>query len=103
MTMTSYFSYFLAVYALVFILQHKALFLRGKLQLLDDTLDCAFCLGFWVGLAFWTPARWLEGPPTWGPLWGSLWQMEAHALVWALGCAVGCLFMSQILEGLSRE
>lgn len=75
---------FLATYALVFFLQHKALFLRGKLSFLDDLLDCSFCLGLWAGFASWTFSWWADGgTPVFGSGIGSPIQIfQPHALIW---------------------
>jgi hypothetical protein len=83
--------YFLATFALVFILQHKALFLHGKLFVLDLWLECSFCVGFAMGLVTWWISCWIDPKPVWG-------TTGTHALLWALSCATGSLLLSKHLE-----
>ena len=66
----------LACYGIVFMLRYRMPFLRGKIGLLDQLLDCPYCAGFHVGffllhfaalsIDYQTPILFMIGFITWG-------------------------------------
>jgi len=48
-----FFFYLLVAYGITFGIQHKASFLRGRLNILDQMLICTYCTGFHAGWITW--------------------------------------------------
>ena len=87
--------YMLAAYGLVFGIQQKLPTIRSWHP--RGLLDCAYCLGWWVGGATWGllwAVRYQPLPWAQGSVWGSL-----GGIVWAFATAGFCELLEALYKG----
>ena len=95
--------YLLASFALVFALQNKAAFLRDRFWLLDDLLECTYCLGGWMGWVTWIMSWGIRKVPIYAaPDEDDYIGMFLAGTVWALASATFCYILDKVLVLLEK-